>query len=88
MDSIKELYKGTVSIKERRSIELNYIEGISAFDSDYVKLITKWGNIFIYGKGMNIVSLDKENGIITVEGEIDEVGFDTKKAKKGGGLFN
>ena len=88
MDNFKDLYNGTVTIKGRSYVELNCIDSISSFDSDYLKLSSKWGSVIIYGKSMNIISLDKDNGIIKIEGVIDEVSFDSKKSRKNGGLFN
>ena len=76
-------------IKERRIAEINYVDSIASFDEDYLDIVTKWGSIILVGKGMTIISLDKDSGVITVEGEFTDLSFENRKRKKKGGrLFD
>ncbi len=89
MEDSRELYKGTLVIKERRFAELDHIESIASFDEEYLELVTKYGNITVIGKGMTIISLDKDNGRISISGIINEISFSEKRGRrKGGGLFS
>ena len=74
-----------VNIKERKSILLDGIANVERFDEESLCLCSNIGKITVEGSGLKIVSLEKESGIIEINGRIDGIYYEREKLN--GSLF-
>ncbi len=73
---------GTVVIKDRKSITLDGVESIDAFDESYISLSTNLGKMIIEGSSLKVENLSKESGEIYITGHINSIFYTEEKAKK------
>ena len=77
----QELY-----IKNRSILTLDGVINVEGFNEDYMNIDTKCGKVMLEGENLKIESLTKEDGVITVSGNITGVFYKNEKAK--GGFFS
>ena len=87
MENVTKKIKEILLIEDRKKIELNDVEAILSFESDYITLETTSGKMVIEGRDMKIVDLSKDTGHISIVGAISAVSYDDDTRKKKGGLF-
>ena len=68
-----------VNIKNKSSITLDGIVNILSFDENGVSLLSDSGKIQIEGKNLKIDSLTKDDGVISVLGDIDGLYYEREK---------
>ena len=76
-------YTGKLIIDKRKSLSLDGVENVSAFDEGYVALETKEGKMVVEGDGLKIESLDKTSGSILLSGVISGVFYSDDGKEKG-----
>ena len=77
----EKVLRGTVTIINRKSIEIDGVESIDGFDEGYVALSTNLGKTIVEGENLKVVNLSKENETICVTGKIDSVFFAEQKPR-------
>lgn len=77
-----------ITISDRKSVEVDNVSFVRAFDEDGVLLETPLGKISVEGRELKIENFEKASGKILITGNIIGV-FYLEKAekKKGRGLF-
>ena len=77
-----------ITISDRKSVEVDNVSSVRAFDEDGVLLETPLGKISVEGRELKIENFEKASGKILITGNIIGV-FYLEKAekKKGRGLF-
>ena len=70
-------------ISEKKSVKLDGVKNIEAFDEACVSLITIAGKITIDGSALKIESLNADNGEIFVTGNISGVYFSEQRIHRG-----
>ena len=77
-----------ISVIDRKSVEIDNVSSVRAFDEDGVLLETPLGKISVEGKELKIENFEKSSAKILISGNIIGV-FYLEKAekKKGRGLF-
>ena len=77
-----------ISVIDRKSVEIDNVSSVRAFDEDGVLLETPLGKISVEGKELKIENFEKSSAKILITGNIIGV-FYLEKAekKKGRGLF-
>ena len=77
-----------ITVSDRKSVEVDNVSSVRAFDEDGVLLETPLGKISVEGRELKIENFEKASGKILITGNIIGV-FYLEKAekKKGRGLF-
>ena len=77
-----------ITVSDRKSVEVDNVSSVRAFDEDGVLLETPLGKISVEGRELKIENFEKVSGKILITGNIIGV-FYLEKAekKKGRGLF-
>ena len=73
---------GTVTVKDRREFTMDGVKNILSFDDSGITLETTLGDVNIEGVGLKIETL-KEDGRISIKGQIDAFFFSGIKQKRG-----
>ena len=73
---------GTVTVKDRREFTMDGVKNILSFDDSVITLETTLGDVNIEGVGLKIETL-KEDGRISIKGQIDAFFFSGIKQKRG-----
>ncbi len=61
----------SVSLTDRSSAVVTGVEEVISYDENNIVVSTSLGQLTLDGRGLNIVQLNLNDGIITVEGKID-----------------
>ena len=77
----EKVFRGTVNIIDRKSIEIDGVESIDGFDEGYVALSTNLGRTIIEGQNLKIENLSKERETIYVTGKINSIFFAEQKPR-------
>ena len=75
----------TVTLNDRRQLNITGVEGVDCFNAQIVVLRTAQGTLTVTGAGLNVSRLDLEDGRVSLEGEVDALEY-TGGGKKGGAL--
>ena len=77
-----------ITVSDRKSVEVDNVSAVRAFDEEGVLLETSLGKISVEGRELKIENFEKASGKILISGSIIGV-FYLEKAekKKGRGLF-
>ena len=74
--------KGTLTVKDRKSISLDCVSSIEGFDDTYISLATDLGRTVIEGKGLKVESMSKDTGSIYITGHINSIYYSEPKSSK------
>lgn len=74
--------KGSLSVKDRRSVTLDCVSSIEGFDDTYISLSTDLGRTVIEGKNLKVESLSKDTGSIYITGHINSIYYSEPKTTK------
>ena len=69
-------------IKSRSKAEITGASGIISFNENEAVFSTELGCLAIAGAGLTVDSFDRENGVITVSGNISAAFYPTSKQNK------
>ena len=83
----KEAKAHGVALKDRKELSITGIEDIISFDEGIVELCTGYGAMTVEGEGMKVSFLDKEGGMLTLQGKVSGIYYNDKKPKHRKGLF-
>ena len=65
----------SITIKDRKSIEISGIKQIDSFDNQEFLLDTVVGYLHIKGKNLTLGKMDNENKEVIINGSIDSVNY-------------
>ena len=71
MDRVETSKKFYVLINDKKSISMNGVSNVRAFDESYVTLETEQGTVNVEGASLKIESLTKESGEIFKRGSLN-----------------
>ena len=83
--AIPENRAHNITLNDRRRLSLTGVEDVDCFNEQIVVLQTPLGTLTITGSGLNISQLNLENGMVSLEGEVDAMEY-TGGKKRGGVL--
>ncbi|TCS80155.1 sporulation protein YabP [Tepidibacillus fermentans] len=64
-----------IIIMNRENFQVTGVIDVESFDSEEFLLNTEYGYLHIHGQNLHIKSLDLEQGRVTIEGLIDDMGY-------------
>ena len=77
----------SVTIRERRSIEISGVTAVDSFDEEMISLRLEVGRLTVEGIGLHIGELSLDTQRVTAEGEITALIYTEREEKGRGGLF-
>ena len=75
-------YNHTISITERKNINISGVKKIESFDNEEFLLETTMGFIIIKGEGLEIIKLDTYQGNVDIKGKINSLIYMENLGKK------
>ena len=75
-------YNHTISITERKNINISGVKKIESFDNEEFLLETTMGFIVIKGEGLEIIKLDTYQGNVAIKGKINSLIYMENLGKK------
>ena len=78
---------GMLELLDRKTLTINGVEDIFAFDDHSVYLKTAVGELSVEGEELRLCDLSLQNGILSVSGRIDGLYYVDQREKKKRGLF-
>ena len=83
-------YNHTITISERKSINLTGVKKIDSFDNEEFLLETTMGFIIIKGESLEIIKLDTYQGNVSIKGKVNSLTYleNLNKKEKEDGIFN
>lgn len=79
--------KHNLIMEDRKTLTLTGISDVDSFDEQTVVLITDIGELIIKGNSLQIKGFSVESGELSLEGEIDSLGYQEIN-KNNGGFFS
>ena len=74
-DRTRKDRKHQIIMQNRESFQVTGVIDVESFDSEEFLLNTEYGFLHIHGENLHIKSLDLEQGFVTIEGHIDDMGY-------------
>ena len=68
-------YNHGISINERKMIYITGVNKIESFDEEEFLLDTNMGYLAIKGSSLEIVRLDKKDGVVSIKGNVDSFAY-------------
>ena len=68
-------YNHTISITERKNINISGVKKIESFDNEEFLLETTMGFIIIKGEGLEIIKLDTYQGVVSIKGTFNSLNY-------------
>lgn len=87
MENGVKTIKQQVKITDRKSVEMDGVESVVAFDEDSVAILTSAGRMIIEGDELKIIDLSQGTGKITIVGNITALWYQDGKEKRKKGFF-
>ena len=75
-------YNHTISITERKNINISGVKKIESFDNEEFLLETTMGFIIIKGEDLEIIKLDTYQGNVAIKGKINSLIYMENLGKK------
>ena len=75
-------YNHTISITERKNINISGVKKIESFDNEEFLLETTMGFIIIKGEGLEIIKLDTYQGNVSIKGQMDSISYTEVNVKE------
>ena len=75
-------YNHTISLTERKNIQITGVKKIDSFDNEEFLLETNMGYISIKGEGLEIIKLDTYQGNVAIKGKINGLNYMETSNKK------
>ena len=72
----------SISISERKTINITGVKKIDSFDNEEFLLETNMGYIVIKGEGLEIVKLDTYQGNVSIKGKVNSLNYMESSNKK------
>ncbi len=64
-----------LGLMNRKSLALSGVRNVDSFDSEEFLLETEMGYLLIKGENLHLRTLNLEQGQVSIEGKINEVGY-------------
>lgn len=79
----------SISISERKNINITGVKKIDSFDNEEFLLETTMGYLAIKGEGLEIIKLDTYQGSVSIKGKANSMVYmdEHKKSEKDEGIF-
>lgn len=71
-------------LKGRKTLSLTGVKEVEGFDEENVLLETLCGRMTITGEGLHVSVLDVEKGVVTLQGRVDGLFYETEPSEKKG----
>lgn len=83
-------YNHTITINERKNINITGVKKIDSFDNEEFLLETTMGYIIIKGESLEIIKLDTYQGNVAIKGKINSLIYmeNLGKKEKEEGIFS
>lgn len=83
-------YNHTITINERKNINISGVKKIDSFDNEEFLLETTMGYIIIKGESLEIIKLDTYQGNVAIKGKINSLIYmeNLGKKEKEEGIFS
>ena len=92
MELQKEKCQQVLELKMRKHLEVNGVIDVIRFDDTSVVLQTVCGELTVEGNGLKMSVLDKDKGVVSLDGQVDSIYYseETNETKKRlfGRIFN
>lgn len=76
-------------LEDRRNLTVSGVSDVDSFDEETVILFTELGELTVHGGNLRMNKLNVETGEVTIEGDIDSLGYrDESPRGVGGGFFS
>lgn len=88
---MEERLKHSVSIRERKQLNMEGVQQVESFDDSELVLETNMGVLVLKGEGLHITQLSLETGSLAAEGFFSSLQYIESKGKskgKGRGILN
>lgn len=86
---MEERLKHSISIHERKQLNLEGVQHVESFDDSELVLETNMGMLVLKGESLHITQLSLETGHLTAEGSFNSLQYLESKGKvKGKGILN
>ena len=72
--------KHDVSLKSRKSMNIDGVDDVISFDESLVLLLTVCGEMTVEGTGLHIKVLDLESGVVELEGNVEGIFYADEKS--------
>ncbi|WP_373233431.1 sporulation protein YabP [Cohnella sp.] len=77
-----------IRMLNRKALEVSGVKNVESFDSEEFLLETECGFLIIKGHNLHIKNLNLEQGVVAIEGTVDELSYvDAKSESKSKGLL-
>lgn len=83
-------YNHTITINERKNINISGVKKIDSFDNEEFLLETTMGYIIIKGETLEIIKLDTYQGNVAIKGKVNSLIYmeNLNKKEKEDGIFS
>lgn len=83
-------YNHTITINERKNINISGVKKIDSFDNEEFLLETTMGYIVIKGESLEIIKLDTYQGNVAIKGKVNSLVYmeNSGKKEKEEGIFS
>ena len=72
----------TLSMRERKVLEMRGVTAVNSFDEEIVELSTACGELTVEGEGLHIKVLNLAEGIVSMEGTVAALSYAQNRADK------
>ena len=79
--------QGTIKIENRNFCQLDGVKKLDSFDEKEFLIDTTLGYLHITGRKLTLETMDMDNGLLSIRGEIDSLNYINKNVKKEGNFF-
>ena len=76
------VYNHSITLNERKSINITGVKKIDSFDDTIFLLETVMGNLTIKGEGLEIIKLDTYQGNVSIKGVVNAILYVDDNIKK------
>lgn len=85
MTSQNIIKESSLSLENRKMLTLTGVEKVCSINENQAKIEVAGSVLFVFGHEMKIKKLSIEEGVLIVDGEIDQLKYGSQKEK--GGFF-
>lgn len=88
-DRSRKGFKHEVILSDREGLKVSGVKDVESFDSEEFLLNTEHGYLNIHGQNLHIKNLNLEQGLVEIEGQIDDMVYldEGYSSEKGKGFF-
>ncbi|WP_054637349.1 sporulation protein YabP [Thalassobacillus sp. C254] len=76
-----------ITLKGRKTLEISGVKEVESFDNEEFLLETELGYLSIRGHNLHMKNLDVKEGVVSIEGKVDDLIYLDQQDNKTKGLF-